>query len=146
MKIRCLHGYFIFEELRPGEITKFINLTKLPITADKNHFTFEALKDAPGYAIQGGTYLGAPATKTFEGEPWEVMRANGLVYDFVKDEVVPILTVVKPIKLTFGNRYFLSNGMILAGSLTDEGNRVTDYSAHYIFESAKFKFTEVSFE
>lgn len=146
MRIKCLHGYFIFEESKAGQVADLINLFGFALSLKDGYYTFSSLAAAPEFSILGDTYLGALATKTFEGKPWEVMRENGLVYDFSKDQVVPIISVTQPIELSSTNRYFLSNGMILAGSLTDEGSRVKDYAAHYSFELAKFKYSEVSFE
>lgn len=143
MRIKCLHGYFKFQELNPSELSRFIKLTRLTLAPKDDYFTFPLLKNAPNYSLEGGTYLGATATKTFEGTPWEVMRENGLVYDFVKNKVVAINTVISPILLKQSTNYFLSNGMILPGSLTDRGDRVKDYSAFYLFDTYRFKYTEV---
>jgi hypothetical protein len=146
LKIRCLHGFFIFEESTAGEISRFMSLFNLNIQAEKNYFTFESLLDAPTYSIAGGTYLGADAIKTFEGSPWEVMRENNLVYDFTKDEVVPLTTITQRVQIQRAANYFLSSGLILPGSLNDGGSRVKDYAAWYLFDSAKFKYSEVSYE
>ncbi len=146
MKIKCLHGYYFFEEINPGDISRFINITGLTLVPHSDYYTFSFLDDAPRYSILGGVYLGAPATKTFEGEPWQVMRENELVYDFIIDAVVPIISVARAVQLKESNRYFVSNGLILPGSVTDDGNRVKDYAAFYLFESQKFKYSEVSFE
>lgn len=146
MKIKCLHGYFIFEESKAGQVADMINLFGFALVLKDGYYTFSSLAEAPQFSIAGGTYLGAAATKTFEGKPWEVMRENGLVYDFANDEVIRIDTVTQPIELSSTNRYFLSSGMILAGSLTDDGSRVKEYAAHYLFDTAKFKYSEVSFE
>lgn len=144
MKIKCLHGYFKFWEPKAGVISDFSSLFGFDLVSIDDYFTFSALEDAPRYSIIGGTYLGATATKTFEGDPWEVMRENNLVYDFAKDVIVPIASIVQKMQLDSTNRYFLSNGMILPGSLTDDGTRVTDYAAFFI--NPLFKYSEVIFE
>lgn len=146
MKIRCQHGFFSFEEMASGEISRFISLFELDLVAEKNYFTFETLKNAPRYSLAGGTYLGAPALFTFEGEPWEVMRKNSLVYDFINNEVVPIASITQRVTIDLGVNYFLSNGLILPGSITKDGLRVKDYSAWYLFGSSKFRYSEVSYE
>ncbi len=136
----------MFEEAKAGQVSKLTNLFGFEFALKNGYYTFSTLDDAPEYSILGGTFLGAPCIKTFEGKPWEVMRENGLVYDFVNDEVVPILTIVNPVKIYEASNYFLSNGMILPGSVTEDGSRVKDYAAHYLFDTAKFKYSEVSFE
>lgn len=144
MKINCQHGYFTFEESRPGDISRFMSLfAGLSIVSIGNRFTFEDLADAPEYSIAGKTYLGAIATATFTGTPGEIMRENKLIYDFDLGTLRPIASIVKKIKLSTASNYFLTPGLIMPGSLTDDGTRVTDYSAWYLFDSGKFKYSEV---
>lgn len=146
MRIKCLHGYFIFEESESGQISRYMSMTGLSIVPKNNHYTFESLQAAKKYSIKGNQYLGALATKTFEGEPWEVMRQNGLAYNFNTGLVVPINSITQAIKIATGVNYMLSNGLILPGSLTDGGNRVKEYSAWYLFNSAQYRFSEVVYE
>lgn len=145
MKVKCIHGYFIFDEILVGEISDFSSRYGLTIVPSYDHFTFEFLEDAPKYSIEGGEYLGATAIATFEGEPWEVMRANGLVYDFTSGAVVPISTITQRASVNAAGRYYISNGLIIPGSLTDEGERVTDYSAHYSNAQLNFRYSEVTY-
>ncbi len=144
MKLNCMHGYFKFFAEGSEDIGDFLNLYPFDLVAEKDYYTFSFLEDAPKYSLQGGTYLGAIATKTFEGEPWEILRENGLVYDFLNDVVVPIATITQLCELQETNRYFIADGLVLPGSLTDDGDRVTDYSAFYY--NNKFEYNEVTFE
>jgi hypothetical protein len=146
MKVSCQHGFFKFWEAKAGQISDFISTYGFDLISENDYFTFSFLSDAPKYSIAGGEYLGALATKTFEGEPWEVMRENNLVYDFNLDKVVLIETIIQPVQLKTTDRYILADGMILPGSLTDAGERVTDYAAFYLFDSVKFKYSEVTVE
>lgn len=146
MKIRSIHGYFIFEEEHSGEVSEFQDLFQVELESIGPHFTFSDLVDAPDYSISGGLYLGAPATKTFAGPPWEVMRENALVYDFGKGLVVPLLSITTVFKLQSASNYFLADGMIQPGSITEDGSRVTDYAAFYIPDRFKFKYSEVGSE
>ena len=45
-----------------------------------------------------------------------------------------------------GINYFLSPGLIKPGSVTDDGSRVTDYAAWFLFDSMKFKYSEITYE
>ncbi len=90
--------------------------------------------------------MGAPAIKTFEGEPWEVMEENDLVYDFTQDKVVPISTITQAVQTKQTANYFLANGLILPGSLTEEGLRVKDYAAFYLFDTVTFNYSELNVE
>ena len=67
MKIKCLHGYFIFEETKLGQVSHFMSLFGLGLVPKQDYYTFTDLEDAPDYSVIGGDYLGAVATKTFEG-------------------------------------------------------------------------------
>lgn len=146
MKISCLHGYFIFNETEAGQISKFVSRYDLPISLNGDHYTFDDLVDAPKYSIAGSTYLGAVATTTYEGEPWEVMRQNNLIYNFSTGLVEPIATIVQSFNLSTAGNYFVSNGLIVPGSVTDDGSRVKDYSALYSSKELRFKYSEVGFE
>ncbi len=146
MEIKCLHGYFIFTEHEAGECSKLASLFDLDLALEGDNFTFDSLTGAPGYSILGGTYLGAPAIKTFEGKPWEIMKENKLVYDFINDIVVPEVTIIQRAKLDLIDYFYLSDGLILPGSILNDGTRVTTYSAWYSFDESSFKYSEVNFE
>ena len=144
MKIKCLHGYFIFEESSQGQISDFMSQYDLELVPKNNYFTFPSLLEAPKYSLAGGDYLGATATETFEGDPWDVMRENGLIYNFETDEVVPIIQILKTVSIQSTGLYYLTNGLILPGSVTDDGTRVTDYAAWYSRGNQMFKYSEVT--
>ncbi len=121
-----------------------MSLYDLEIVPKDNYFTFPTLLEAPEYSLAGGTYLGAAATETYEGNPWEVMRANELIYNFLSDEIVPIAQILKTVTLESTGRYYLSNGLILPGSVTADGLRVKDYVAWYSSANQLFKYSEVT--
>ncbi len=145
MRIECLHGYFKFTETRPGQMSHFVSRYGLELSRSGDHFTFTDLVDAPRLSIAGSLYLGAPATKTYSGETWEILKENGLVYNFNRGLVVPIITVTQTIKLASTGNYLVSNGMILPGSLKDAGSRVTDYAAFFSADRGDFKYSEVEY-
>ncbi len=115
----------------------------MDLSPDQDFYTFLPLVGAPTYAIAGGKYLGASAITTVEGPPWHVMRANDLVYDFESKAVVPITSITLRAELKLTSTYLVSNGLIMPGSLLEDGSRVTDYSAWYLFGSGKFKYSEL---
>ena len=141
MRIDCVHGYFRFYEKAAGQVSVFASKFGLSLTFIEDHFTFETLADAPKYSIAGATYLSNTALSTFEGPIGEVMRENGLVYNFELDSVIPLLTVTRTAQLSRSSSYFVSGGLIIPGSITDGGSRVTDYSAHY--DGTKFLYSGV---
>jgi hypothetical protein len=143
MRVKSLHGYFIFEEHSVGELSKFMTQYEVEIERDGDLYTFADLVGAPEYAIAGGVYLGAPVTVTYEGKPWEIMKQNNLVYDFRLGLMVPILSVLLHAEYSLGQNYFMADGLIQPGSITDDGSRVKDYAAWYSFDSKRFRYTEV---
>lgn len=146
MRVDCLHGYFKFTEERAGQVSHFASLFGFELEQVDDHFTFSDLAEAPRYSIAGNPCLGVLATATFEGEPWEVMRANGLVYDFTIGRVVPIETVFQSAELIQSGNYLVSSGMLLPGTLMEDGERVTDYAAHFEPTRMNFKYSEVTSE
>lgn len=147
MRIDCIHGYFKFYESRSGDISRFMSLfsgTEIFFNAD--HYTFSDLLNAPEYSIEGKEYLGAVATKTFSGKPWDIFKENKLIYDFTKGLVLPISSTTVNAKFYESGNTFISQGLIVPGSLTEDGGRVTDYSAWFLFDSQKFKYSEMTID
>lgn len=145
MKVDCLHGFFIFRETKIGQVSDFMSLTGLNLVKWRDAYTFEGLLDSPGFSISGKPILGTPATATFEGEPWEVFEENGIVYDFGKGIVLPIATVLQNVKINLAGNRFISNGLILPGSLTADGKRVKDYSAWFSRDTLRFLYSAVDY-
>lgn len=145
MRINCLHGYFIFQEVRLGQISDFISRYELDLVSKNSYYTFADLEDAPLYSLKGKDLLGNVAKFNFEGEPWQVFEKNGLVYDFDKGLVVPITSVVQTTTIEQAGNRFISPGLILPGSTTVGGKRVRDYSAWYSRDTLQFKYSEVGY-
>jgi hypothetical protein len=145
VKIECRHGYFFFHETKAGEISRFMSYYQgLDIVPIEDRFTFSFLKAAPNYSLKGAKYLGALSSVTIADVPSEVMRANKLVYNFQTGLVVPIAQIITRTQITEAGNYFVSPGLILPGSLTDRGKRVTDYAAWYSFRDGQFEYSEVT--
>lgn len=145
MRIKCLHGYFLFEETRLGQISDFMRRFGFSLVQVGPFYTFETLADAPRYSLKGKPLMGVPATKNFEGEPWEVFAENAVVYDFSKDLVLPIGLVVQPTTVLQAGNRFVSPGLILPGSTTEGGKRVKDYAAWYSRDTLRFLYSEVGY-
>lgn len=145
MKVKCLHGFFIFEETKVGQVSDFMSLTGLSLVPWRNAYTFEDLADAPDFSLAGKTMLGVAALATFAGEPWEVFEANGFAYNFDTGLVVPIASVVQEVSIQLAGNRYISNGLILPGSLTAEGDRVKDYSAWFSRDTLRWLYSEVGY-
>lgn len=145
MKLKCYHGYFIFKESRIGEVTDYTKLTGLSILPKDDYFTFEKLLSVDDYSLKGKPIVDMPAIKTFSGKPWEVMEANGFVFDFSLGVVVPIDSITTETTLSQTNNAFLSPGLILPGSLLRSGQRVKGYSAFFSFNTLTWRYSEVDY-
>ena len=145
MRVRCLHGYFIFNEMRQGQISDFMNLTGLSLVSKDNYYTFEGLEDAPEYSLVGKTLLNLPAIALFEGKPWEVFEANEMVFDFTTGLLVPITSIVRIIEIKQAGNMFVTNGLIQPGSLTADGKRVKDYAAWFSRDRLTWHYSEVAY-
>ncbi len=147
MIVKCLHGYFIIRESKPGDVSKFMSLfPDADLVSKDDYFTFDLLSEAETYSLVGAPYLGIPAIVTYEGTPWEVMRANGIIYDFTLGIAKLISTVTNVTNVSRAANYYLSSGLIVPGSLKDDGTRVKDYSAWFSLDKLNYKYTELSYE
>jgi hypothetical protein len=142
MKIDCLHGYFLFDELKPGQIQDFSRIFGFEIESLQDGLvsTFASLKDAPFYSIQGGEYLGAPCVATYCGRPWDIMKANDLVYDFTNDQVVNKYSITQVVEIYETNKFILSGGLIQPGSITTGGLIITGYTCFFDKSAMEFKY------
>jgi hypothetical protein len=145
LRIKCLHGFFIFQEFKVGQVSDFISRFGLSIVPWRDAYTFEDLLTAPSYSLKNKALLGVTATKNFQGEPWEVLEANGLVYDFNQGLVVPIESVTQTVSVNLAGNRMISSGLILPGSVTNDGERVREYSAWFSRDTLRFLYSEVGY-
>lgn len=146
LKINCLHGFYIFEESEPGQISRFVTLFGLSLAKWRHAFTFEALAEAPEFAISGQSYLGAAVLNTHAGEPWQIMKANGLIYNFGSGELMQKALIKTIADLDQSGPYFVSSGLILPGSLLKDGRKIHSYNAHFSFNTLRFRYSGVDYD
>jgi hypothetical protein len=130
-----------------GELSYFASRYKLEIEPENDFYTFARLVNAPRYSIQTKPYIdpAAIASKTFEGNPWDVMRENNLVYDFTLDMVRPIVSITKKLQIQGALNYFFSDGLLLPGSINSLGQRVLSYSGYFASDGLQFRYSEVEY-
>lgn len=147
VRILCRHGHFSFYPKDAREISRFATLFSEELEREGDFYTFAFLKDAPNYSLQGKSYLGLPATVTFEGLPWEVMRENGFVYNIALKTLVPKLTVVTPVFLDVVDDFYTTdNPIIQPGSIEPSGQQVLSYDAEYFGKASQLQVFEVGYE
>ena len=144
MRIRCLRGFFYMDEVAAGQVGRFMSYFGAEVVPWRGGFTFKPLADVPEYTVKGGAFLGAVATATFAGRPEELFEANEMVYDFSKGLVVPLTSVTVKTNISKSGNIFVSNGLLIPGSLTDDGTRVKDFTAWFSIDSATFRYSEVT--
>jgi hypothetical protein len=142
MKITCLHGYFIIREDYSGEVARFNSLYGMDLTAKDDYYTFTPIKEAPTYSIFGKAYLNLLAIKTYEGNPWEVFEQNLFIYDPTLKIIKPISLVTSIVELTRNKSTYSTKGLILPGSISTEGNKITGYQCQFYFDTLEFIYTE----
>ncbi len=147
MRVLCRHGHFAFYPRKASDISKFSNYFDVTLVRERDYYTFEGLLDAPNYSLTGFPFLNLPALATFEGEPWEVMRENGFVYDLRLGLIVPKLSVIGIVDLPLVGYYFLAKGsLVQPGTRTMIGRQILSYSAEFEDVGSSLKVMEYSYE
>jgi hypothetical protein len=68
-----------------------------------------------------------------------------LVYDFNQGLVVPIESVTQTVSVNLAGNRMISSGLILPGSVTNDGERVREYSAWFSRDTLRFLYSEVGY-
>lgn len=146
MRILCRHGHFAFYPEDAHDIAQFTGLFSESLVRVGDFYTFAFLKDAPDFSIQGKTLLGLPATKTFAGHPWEVMRENNLVYSVALKAAVMKTAIMLPASLEVVDDYWITeNPLIQPGSRLPTGQQILSYDAQYIRDASQLRVFEVQY-
>lgn len=144
MKIKCLHGFFVFEETTSGQAGDFTRLYQRPLVPFRGAFTFEELADAPRISVKGQPWLNLVATVSFSGDPWEIMEANGWVFNLASGLLVPLTSVTIETPLTEVGSSFTAPGLIQPGSLFTEG-RIVSYQCWVARNRSSWLYSEVTY-
>lgn len=146
MRILCRHGHFAFYPKDAREVSQFAALFDVDLVRVGDFYTFAFLEDVPDFSIQGKTLKGLPATKTFAGHPWEVMRENNFVYSLALNALVLKSLVVTPIFLQLTDDFWISDVPIIQpGSRIATGQQILSYDAEYIPEASQLRVYEVQY-
>ena len=146
MRIVCNHGYFKFFEEKQGEIAKFNTRYGQDLKFVNDYYTFTGLSELNNYSIKGALYSNMVSTKTYAGEPWEIMRQNGFVFNFVLGVLSNILITGNFFKPVNVGAFKYSEGLVLPGSYSYDARKVTGYTCRFDFDSALYRYTEFYYE
>ena len=143
----CRHGHFAFFPRAADDIARFIDHYETPLVREGEFYTFSLLKAAPAFSLAEKSYLGMTALETFEGEPWEVFRANGFVYSIVNDSLVPAASVNISIDPPRSGFYFISDWpLIQPGSRNAIGQPLLSYDGEFDLSTMELLVSEFQYE
>lgn len=146
MRILCRHGHLAFYPRDAEDISRFSNLFDVELVKERDFYTFQRLQGAADYSLALKPYLTLPATRTFEGDPWDLMRENNWVYHIATDLIVIKTAVTEVIQLpAIGFCFLAESPIIQPGSIT-EGGRILSYSGEWNQGKAQLKITEFDYE
>lgn len=146
MRVLCRHGHFAFYPVDADEVGRFTTYFGIELEQDRDFYTFPKLAGAPGYSLRVLPYLGTPATATYAGEPWEVMRENGFVYSLQTKLLVPKLSIVSVVDFPQTGYFFKVNGFVQPGSRTILGRQVLGYDGEFVQSTFQLRISRLSYE
>lgn len=131
MRIVCRHGHYAFFPRGAADVQRFAQFFNLDLVLDQEFYTFRNLKGLAFYSLKGKQYGNGPIAKvTFSGKPWEVMQANGFVYDLNSGLIVDKASIGFTTKLTRTDFYwYVETTLIQAGSFNQSGEKILNFDA-----------------
>lgn len=137
MRINCDHGYYSFYPEKQQDLALFLELFSIELVFNKDHYTYELLKNLPDYVISPAPYGLFPTTKCFEGTPQQIMKEFDLVYDISKKMLVPTQSIAYSGRIKTLQRNWISEtAMIQAGTIIGTG-RIKSFDGVFDFDLRK---------
>lgn len=147
MRVVCRHGHFAFYPRRSSDIYQFATSFDVELVREEDYFTFDALAGADKYSILGKPYLNLPALKTYEGNPWDVLRENDYVYSLSLGLIVPKLSILGIAEISQQSFYYVTNVPLLQpGVRTVLGQQILSYSGEFYDDKFYFRILEFDYE
>jgi hypothetical protein len=147
MRLLCRHGHYAFYPEEAYEIQVFNSFYGSSLVRDGDFYTFSGQVGAPNYSLIGKTYKNIPAVARYEGNPWDVMKANGFVFNLVTGLFVPAASIVSVVSLAMTGQFFLTkNTLIQAGAFDARGLKILSYDAEFWIEQNQLRVIEYSYE
>lgn len=148
MRVLCRHGHIVFYPRNAAEIGRFAKYFNVNLARERDYFTFEGLIGAPNYSIELMPFLDLPANTTYAGEPWDVMRENGFVFDIRNGLLIPKETVNEIVDLPLVGYFFRAGVPLLQpGSRnSSSGQQILSYSGEFVDEGLSLRVTEYAYE
>lgn len=138
--ITCRHGFYMFYPEDMDDRAYFEAATGFKLTECGGGLTFPALLEMGDVSIQGQPYGGLTANVNYCGEPEDVFRANGFVFDVSAQKLAVIGDVKKTLEL-----YPQINGALIAvdelpqaGGVTHKYGRLLSFTGVARFNNRQF--------
>lgn len=147
MRVTCQHGYYKFYPDDNGSLARFSKLFYIDFVAVKDYYVFKGLETLKNYSIAGSIYYNLPALKTFEGEPWEVMKENSFVFDLTTGLLLPSLSIIATDRLKSFNQYFTADSRILQAGTRDQSlSQILSYDSDFDFDIMRQRIRWIQYE
>lgn len=121
MKIFCDHGFYSFIPEDMDDQAYFEAATGYKLARFNNRLTFAPLAALADISIKGQPYGGVAANVNYCGEPWDIMRANGFVFDLAAQKLTDLAGITKKAEL-----YPQVNGALIALEVLPQAGAVYD--------------------
>ena len=118
MKFNCEHGFYTFYPESMDDQAYFEFNTGFELVRLGKGLTFDTLAKLPDYSIKGQPYGNLTATVNYAGNPEDVLRANGFVFDLAARKLVALESLSQSVKL-----YEQQNEAYIALELPQAGAR-----------------------
>lgn len=147
MRVLCRHGHIAFYPRQATEIARFTQYFGVELERVRDFYTFPLLAEAPDFSLEGLAYLDVPALATFEGEPWDVMRENGFVYNVDKESIVRKETILTQINSPLVGQFYLPGvPLVQPGSRNASGNQILSYDGEYMIDLNQLRLSGFHYE
>jgi hypothetical protein len=147
MRVLCRHGHIAFFPRYEYEIFIYNDMFDASLERCGDYYTFPLLAEAPDFSLIGKSYLGLPALVRYEGNPWEIMRENGFVYNITLGTLVPKALITSSVNPKICGEYSVINGAIIQpGSINFIGQKILSYDAEFLQENMELRIIEYSYE
>ena len=145
MRIFCKNGYYKFYPQNIGDLKFFTEATGFKLKPEKDYYTFDTLADLDNYIFAGWTLGLSIAIKNYAGDKAELLKANGVMYNYTIDQIVPTLSIIGKLRIDEG-AYMATPELPQAGKFTGLLNRVTGFSGFYDWQLKVYKIERLFYD
>lgn len=144
MRIICRNGYYKFFPEDTGALKFFSEQNGFNLKPEKDYFTFDTLQELDGYIFKGWPIGLSVATQNYAGEKSELLKANGLTYNYTIDQIVPIVSVIGNMRIDEGA--YLASPILPQAHKFYNLNRVTGFSGFYDWRLKVYKIERLFYD